>query len=216
MELHDAIYRRRSIRRFSPKPVEKDALYAMVQAARLAPQASNLQPMKYMIVHQKRLLEPVFSCLKWAGYLPDYAPKPGYRPTAYIVVLTDTGIKVSHTDTDAGAAVENMLLTALDYGLGTCWIGSVDREKLRKLLTVPQNLEIHSVVAVGYPAQEPVWEEKDSDSIRYYLDEDGRLHVPKRRMGEILVTIYPDLSDFPEAAPKKIASAKTKKEKNEK
>lgn len=199
MDILDAIQKRRSIRRFSPKPPNKDDLYKMVQMARLAPQGANLQPVKYMIVHQKKLLSPVFSCLHWAAYLKDYAPEPACRPTAYIVILIDTGIKKDHYDTDAGAAVENLLLAAMAFGLGTCWLGSVERDRLRKILGVPASYEIHSVVAVGYPAQEPVWEEKDGDSIRYYLDETGTLHVPKRRMHELLVTIQPDLSDFEQA-----------------
>ena len=93
MDLMEAIYRRRSIRRFSPQPVEKDKLYEMVKAARMAPQASNIQPLQYMIVHQKELLEPVFACTRWAGYLEHYAPVPSYRPTAYIVVLLNEEIK---------------------------------------------------------------------------------------------------------------------------
>ncbi|HCA34379.1 MAG TPA: nitroreductase [Lachnospiraceae bacterium] len=198
MEVKEAIEKRRSIRHFSPKPIEKNQLYELVRIARLAPQAANVQPLKFMIVHQKELLEPVFSCLKWAGYLPGYAPKTGYHPTAYIVILVDTDLK-KQADTDAGLAAENLMLAAVGEGLGTCMLGAVDRVRLRKILGVPDNMDIHSVIALGYPAEDPVWEEKDSDSIKYYLDESGRLHVPKRRMNEILVTIHPDLSDEKES-----------------
>lgn len=194
MEVREAIERRRSIRRFSPKPIDLDWLYELVQAARLAPQASNVQPMRYMIVHQEQLLGKMFACTRWAGYLENYAPPKGMRPTAYIVVLVDESLKKGMNDTDAGAAVENILLRATELGLGSCWIGSVNREKVAKLLGVPEGFRIHSLVALGHPAEEPVWEEKEGDSIRYYLDEEGRLHVPKRRMSEILLTIEPDLS----------------------
>lgn len=197
MQVSDAIGKRRSVRHFSPQPVEKNALYELVQAARLAPQAANIQPVKYMIVHQKELLGPVFSCLKWAGYLKNYAPAEGQRPTAYIVILIDTSLK-KEADTDAGAAVENLLLTATDKGLGSCWLGAVDRARLSQYLGVPESMKIHSVVALGYPAEDPVWEEKNDDSIRYYLDENGRLHVPKRRMGELLVTMKPNLEGYTE------------------
>ena len=199
MEVKEAIEKRRSIRRFSPQPIELDWLYELVQAARLAPQASNVQPLKYMIVHQKQLLPKMFACTKWAGDLEDYAPPKGLRPTAYIVVLIDESLKKGNSDTDAGAAVQNLLLRAVDFGLGSCWIGSVNREKVTKLLGIPEGFRIHSVVALGHPAEEPVWEEKDGESIKYYLDQDKRLHVPKRRMGEILMTIQPDLSAVEEA-----------------
>ena len=198
MSVFEVIEKRRSCRRFTPQPVDKNDLFVMIQAARLAPQAANIQPIRYAIVHQPQLLEPMFSCTKWAGYLADYAPPAGYRPTGYIVILLDDALKGRYSDTDAGAAVENMLLVATEKGLGTCWLGAVDRDRIRKLLGIPEGFSIHSVVAVGYPAQAqyPSWEEKDSDSIRYYLDENGKLHVPKRRMGEVLVPIMPDLSDF--------------------
>ena len=198
MSIFDVIAKRRSCRRFTPEPVEANDLYVMVQAARLAPQAANVQPVRYMIVHQQRLLEPMFSCTKWAGYLKDYTPPVGYRPTGYIVILLDDSLKGRFSDCDVGAAVENMLLLATEKGLGSCWLGAIDRDKIRKILGIPDGFSIHSVVAVGHPSttEYPVWEEKESDSIKYYLDENGKVHVPKRRMGEVLIPITPDLSDF--------------------
>ena len=200
MSIFEVIAKRRSCRRFTPEPVDKNDLYVMVQAARLAPQAANIQPVRYTIVHQQRFLEPMFSCTKWAGYLKDYTPPVGYRPAGYIVVLLDDSLKGKFSDADVGAAVENMLLVATEKGLGTCWLGAIERDKIRKLLGIPEGYSIHSLVAVGHPApdQYPVWEEKDSDSIKYYLDENGKVRVPKRRMGEVLIPITPDLSDFEE------------------
>jgi len=193
MDLMEAIGKRRSIRRFSPEPLNNYDLYEMVQAARLAPQAANIQPIRYCLVHQQPLLGPVFECTKWAGYFENYAPPEGHRPQGYVVILVDEKLKGRWTDTDVGAAVENMLLTATSKGLGACWIGSVDRDRVRHILGIPEEFSIHSIVAVGHPAQESVWEEKNSESIKYYLDDENKLHVPKRRMGEILVPITPHI-----------------------
>lgn len=193
MDVMEAIGKRRSIRRFSPEPLNNYDLYEMVQAARLAPQAANVQPIRYCIVHQQQFLPHMFECTKWAGYLEDYAPPEGCRPQGYIVILLDDSLKNRWSDADVGAAVENMLLTATSKGLGACWLGAIDREKIHYMLGIPEDMSIHSLVAVGHPGQDPVWEEKDSDSIKYYLDDEGRLHVPKRRMGEILVPITPHL-----------------------
>lgn len=197
MNVTEAIYKRRSIRRFSPQPVEKDVLYELIKAARMAPAAANIQPLQYMIVHQKQLLDPVFDCTRWAGYLENYAPRKGFRPTAYIVVLINEQIKKEGNDNDAGAAVQNMMLTAVEKGLGSCWIGSVDRKKLSNLLGVPEHCRIHTVVALGYPAEDPISEDME-DSIRYYLDEEHRLHVPKRRLGDLIVPIQPNLDAIEE------------------
>ena len=187
MDVQEAISRRRSIRRFSQEPVEETVLYELIGSARLAPSASNLQPLQYMPVWQPELLDAVFDCTKWAGYLPDYAPKAGRKPMAYIIILVNEEIRKQGADTDAGAAVQNILLAAVEKGLGTCWIGSVDRPQITELLGIPENCRIHSLVALGYPAESPVWEDQSSDSIQYYLDETGRIHVPKRNFDDIII-----------------------------
>ena len=192
MDVREAILKRRSIRRFLPIPVSKDQIQQLIEAARLAPQAANVQPVRYMIVHQEELLPKVFECTKWAGYLENYTPEEGFRPTVYILLLIDESLKKGYNDTDAGAAAENLILSAVEMGLGTCWLGAIDRERLRKLLGVPEGLSIHTMIALGYPAEDPVWEDKEGESIKYYLDEEKRIHVPKRRMGEIIIPITPE------------------------
>jgi len=101
------------------------------------------------------------------------------------VVLFNTKIVKKFSQSDAGAAIENILLAALGEGIGSCWIGSVEREKVRKILNIPPGYKIDSVIALGYPAEEPVLEEM-KDSIKYWLDEKDVLHIPKRRLEDIL------------------------------
>lgn len=188
MTVLEAISKRRSIRKFQEdKPVEKKQLLAMVEAARLAPQAANIQPVRYAVVSDSELVKKIFSVTKWAGYLKDYAPKEGERPTGFIIVMVQENLKGAYTGADVGAAVENMLLAAVEMNLGCCWIGSVDRDVVKEVMNIPDGLEIHSVVAVGVPGEDPVFENKMDDSIRYYLDEEKRLHVPKRTMEEVLI-----------------------------
>lgn len=76
-------------------------------------------------------------------------------------------------------------MVAFDEGLGSCMLGSIDRPKLREVLKVPEDLEILLLVALGYPAEQPTVDDVEKD-IRYWLDEDGVLHVPKRSLEEIL------------------------------
>ena len=131
----------------------------------------------------------LFPLLKWAGYLNGaYTPKENERPTAYIVVCGDTNIKQSGYDWDVGAATENIILSALEDGIGTCWIASVDREKAAKLLNLPENLSISSVIALGYPTETPKEVVMSDGDVKYYL-KDGTLCVPKRSMDEILIKV---------------------------
>ncbi len=159
----------------------------MVNAARVAPSGANLQPLKYIAVKNSELCEKIFPLTKYAGYFEDGAPKEGEKPVAYIIVLEDENIRKGAA-LDAGAAIENIILTALDMGIASCWVGNVDREKLAKLLNLEENLVINSVIALGYPAQQSTVAEVGLD-IKYYLDEQGILHVPKRSMEEIFKII---------------------------
>jgi len=183
----DLIRKRRTIRRFKPVRIEYETLKTIVDAGRLAPSASNIQPIEYIIVDDPALVLQLFGHTKWAGYLPEPLGRPpaGQEPVAFIVVLLNRKIKQSGGEHDVGAAMENMILAALEQGIGSCWIASVDRKATRKMFAVPEHCDIDCVLALGYPNEDPVIEDL-TDSVKYYRDQDGRLHVPKRTLASIL------------------------------
>ena len=86
---------------------------------------------------------------------------------------------------DLEAAIENMILAALELGIGSCWLLSVERDKIQKMLEIPASYKIDSVLALGYPDEKPLAEEME-DSVKYWKDGDGRLHVPKRKLQKII------------------------------
>ena len=189
MSVTEIINLRRTIRKFKNTPIESGLLKKYINNARLAPSAANLQPLKYIIVESKDMCEQLFPLLKWAGYLGGtYTPKENEHPTAYIIVCGDTDIRQSGYDWDVGAAVENIILSALEDGIGACWIASVNREETAKLLNLPENTVISSVIALGYPAESPKEVEMSDGDVKYYL-QDGTLCVPKRSMDEILLKV---------------------------
>jgi len=185
MNVYDLILQRRSIRLFQAKSVSRNILQKCVNAARLAPSAANKQPLEFIIVDDNKVKEQVFSCLKWAAYIaPKGDPKPGNEPQAYVVVLINRKIRDKGFEWDAGAAIENMILTALEEDVGSCWVISVDRERIRVILEIPKKYRIDSVLALGYTAEKPVLEQM-KDSVEYWKDKEGRLHVPKRKLEDI-------------------------------
>jgi len=189
MSTFDLIRQRRSIRKFQQKKLDRAQLGKMLDAARLAPSASNLQPLKYVIVDEEGKVAQFFKYVKWAGYIaPDGNPGIGEEPVAYIVILADTQVRKTGYELDAGAAAQNIFLTALEEGIGSCWIFSVDRDAVRKLLNIPDRYEINSVTALGYPAESPVMEDENG-SIRYYKDGAGVLHVPKRKLDDVILKL---------------------------
>lgn len=187
MSVFETIYKRRTIRNFKQDIVSEEKLKKLVDAARIAPQGANLQPLKYVIINDKKLLEPIFETIAWANYIrPAADPKDGQKPVAYILILVDSEIKREGFDIDAGAAVENLLLTAVEEGLGTAWLGAIDRKKIKQLLDIPDKYILHTLVALGYPGESPVIEDEKDNSIKYYKDENNVLHVPKRKLEDIV------------------------------
>ncbi len=186
MQLYEAITKRRSIRRFKQDAVPLETLKRLVSAARVAPSAANIQPLRYVLVTNRDLCRKLFPALKWAAYIaPRGNPPAGEEPTAYVVVLVNKYIARSDYQLDAGAAIQNLLLAAVEEAIGSCWLGAIDRDTIREILRVSDGFEIESVIALGYPNEEPAVEPM-KESVEYWKDETGRLHVPKRSLEEVL------------------------------
>ena len=182
----------RSYRRFyEDHTVEPETLKELVSLARISASAANLQPLKYVLSCDRQKNAEIFSCLAWAGYLKDWpGPEEGERPSAYIVVLGDTGISES-AGCDHGIAAQTIMLAAREKGLAGCMLGSIDRKALRNSLNIPSQLKILLVLAIGKPKEQIVLETiASNDSIKYWRDNDGVHHVPKRKLEDIIVTEY--------------------------
>lgn len=193
MELKDTIYGRRSVRAFGKEPIGRAVLEGFIDAARVGPSAANRQPLEYVVVSDPALCAQIYDCLKWAAYLaPHGDPPEGMRPTAYIVVLVNQELEMKgQTAYDVGAAIQTILLCAVDRGLGACWLRSANGPRVNSILGVPKGYTMDSVVALGAPGEEPVRVDLADDQeglevIRYWRDENGLHHVPKRGLGGML------------------------------
>ena len=182
----ELIKKRRTVRQFKPEEIPDRVLLKLAEVGRLAPSAANLQPLEFVLVKEPEIRRKIFHCLRWAAYIsPAGDPRPGHEPMAYVVILVNSEIREKGYEYDVGAAAENIILAALAQGLGSCWLISVDRETLRGILGVPDKYRLDSVIALGYPDESPVVEDF-SDSVRYFKDEYGTLHVPKRKMESVV------------------------------
>ncbi len=185
----ELVRKNRSYRRFyEDAPVALDTLRALVDLGRLSASARNLQPLRYILCCDRATNAEIFTTLAWAGYLPEWpGPVEGERPAAYIVVLGDKTISQDFA-IDEGLAIQNILLGAVERGLGGCIIGSVQRGRLRSILDIPDRYEILHVLALGRPKETVVIEEVGpDDDIKYWRDADAVHHVPKRRLSDIIV-----------------------------
>ena len=179
----------RSYRRFDGKhKISERTLLGLVELVRFAPSMRNQQALKFLISYKPTQNDLIFPTLSWAGALRDWkGPKPGERPTAYVVILGDTRIS-SDYGPDYGIAAQNIILGATEEGLGGCMIASISRELLRKNLNVPEHFKILLVVALGKPKEKIVLENVKVDgNIAYYRDKKGYHHVPKRKLKNIII-----------------------------
>ena len=144
MELSKVIEQRRSIRKYKDKPVPKEKIMKILESGRIAPSASNRQPWHFIVVQNKEMIKKLAK-QDWAASAP-----------AMIVCLADVEASPNWCQNDLGIAVEHMVLTAWDLGLGTCWMGQSNREDLLKeLLGIPDKYRPIALYTLGEAAESP-------------------------------------------------------------
>ncbi len=141
VEVYDAIKARKSVRSYEDKPVPADALDRVLEAGRIAPSASNVQPWHFIVVtdQQKRI---ALSAGRYAKFLKN--------TPVVIVGLGDREAAPEWHVVDVTIAMENMVLAATAEGLGTCWIGSFHESEVKAALSIPDRWEVVAMLALGY------------------------------------------------------------------
>jgi len=192
--LADLIRRNRSIRRFDASaPVPLETLRELVDLARLSASAANRQPLRYLLSSDPETNARIFPHTAWAGYLTDWpGPDEGEHPMAWIIIVGDRETSPTFA-CDHGIAAQSILLGATEKGLAGCIIASLDREALAAELGLGDRYEILLAVALGRPAEQAVIEElAPGGDIRYWRDEQGVHHVPKRPLEELILAAWGD------------------------
>lgn len=190
MKLLELVTKTRAYRRFDEsKKIPRQDLVDLLECVRRVASGANLQPLRYHISYTEEENAAVFNTLKWAGYLEDWdGPEKGERPAGYVAVLRDTEVKDVAAATDAGIALQTILLGAVEKGYGGCVFASIDRDTLRKIISLDERYEIMFVIALGVPVEEVVLEElKSGGDIKYYRDGNEVHHVPKRKLEDIML-----------------------------
>jgi nitroreductase len=188
MTMKELVLKNRSYRRFyQDVRVDLNTLKELVELSRLSASGANIQPLKYILSCEPEKNQLIFKNLAWAAYLKNWpGPAEGERPAAYIIVLGDKKLKESF-GYDPGIAAQSILLGAVEEGLGGCIVGSINRDSLRKDIDIKDQYEILLVIALGKPKEtvviEPLGQNGD---IKYWRDENGIHHVPKRSLEELI------------------------------
>jgi nitroreductase len=143
MDFFETIRRRKSVRAYLQTPISKQILVKILDAARLAPSASNKQPWHFIIVEKKAKRVQIAQGCGFGKFL---AESP--------VIIVGCGDKRASPDwyvVDTTIALEHIVLAASALDLGACWIGSFDEEEVREMLRIPERFEVIALIALGYP-----------------------------------------------------------------
>ncbi len=153
MNIYDLIAQRKSIRKYEDREIEQDKLERVLNAARLAPSGKNVQAWKFIVVRDPERKEKLVEACKGQKFMAQ-------ADVAVAVAVNEEEVYQGHGNymtsfaVDGAIALDHLILAATHEGLGTCWIGAFDEEKVRDLLKVPWPYRIVALTPLGYPAQE--------------------------------------------------------------
>jgi nitroreductase len=161
MSFLELVRRRQSVRQYLPRPVERDKIERCLEAARLAPSASNAQPWHFVVADEPALVRE----LGKAGYNRFTRSAP-----AFAAVVCEPGKAVARLGgwlagrdyrlIDLGIAAEHFCLQAAEEGLGTCMLGFFNQHRARRLLRVPRGRRVQILIVLGYPADAEIREKR--------------------------------------------------------
>lgn len=156
MDIFEVFKARRSIRSFTPEDVGNEQIEKILDAARWAPSAGNVQPWEFIIVRRRDIKREIARAALNQTFIEE-AP-------VVIVVCADElrsgrvygsrGINL-YCIQDTAAAIENMLLAACALGLGACWVGAFNDEEVRRILKIPKGVRPVAIIPIGHPAERP-------------------------------------------------------------
>jgi nitroreductase len=152
MEFLELAKQRYSVRAYRSDPVEDDKLQKVLEAARLAPTACNLQPFQFIIIHTKGKeaeLSRIYEA-PWFVQAPIVICACGMPSESWVRKDGE-----NYCDVDVTIAMDHLILAAADLELGTCWIGAFNRDAAHEVLGLPDDVKPIAFTPLGYPADQP-------------------------------------------------------------
>lgn len=148
MSTIDSILNRYSVRKYENKEIPQEILSQILEAGRQAPSAANRQPIRFVVVKDGEIAKN-FSNALFNRFVKD----------APMIIVGCADVKSLLTGKwaviDTTIALQNMVIAAWSLGVGSCWIGAFDEEKIKTLLKIPGDWKVVALVTFGYPAEEP-------------------------------------------------------------
>ncbi len=180
MALIDIIKARKSVRKYTDRPIPRELVEKCVEAARLAPSADNVQPWRFIVLD-----DPKYKHRFCQEALKGIFTRTRFIEKAQVIVVLAArtnllvhriGKRVVKTDVqliDMGIAGEHFVLRAQELGIGTCWINMFNPKRAKRFLGLSSVLRVVSLIAMGYPAEGATKNRRDLplDAVLFYNDE---------------------------------------------
>lgn len=185
MDVKTAIEKRRSIRKFKPDPLPEEAISQLLEAARLAPSGTNIQPWRFLAVTSAQMREKLSACTldfvctaplvmvcctdltasdtraKRVAELKEAGAFAGTELDKISLAdyqqrsHRDAAANLAYLNLNVAIAIQNMILRATEIGLGTCWVFMFNRKKVQELFNLPEHIYVTALIPMGYPDQDP-------------------------------------------------------------
>lgn len=172
-----------------------ELLEGLIDAARYAPSCLNIQPLRYMISCTERMNQRIFPAIRWNVLLRGYdGPRDGQKPMAYIVILADKSLMPEDEMMwiDIGLASQTIMLAAVEQGLGGCMIANFDKAALARSLRLEKWYDPALILALGKPNERIFLDYiSQTDATEFYRDKQGDLHIPKRKLEDVILPVRP-------------------------
>ncbi|WP_408954685.1 nitroreductase family protein [Natroniella sp. ANB-PHB2] len=175
-DIFELLQQRRSVRKYQEKEVESEKIEQLLEAAVLAPSAANFQPWRFKVIENQDIIEELRK-EAMVAFNTNWMSKGTLKLIAVCADPTKTVDKYGERGEnlyiiqDTAAAIQNILLKAPTLGLGTCWIGGFNEEKVEEILNLDSSLEIYAFITVGYPEEKlgPRTSRRDLSEVVSYI-----------------------------------------------
>jgi len=155
IDVFDCIRSRPAVRKFRPEPIPNTVIRKILQAGQQAHSQRNRQPWRFVVIQDRAMLTQIGTLASTGPYIAD-------APMA--IALAIEGAKNPYID--ATRAAECLMLAAWGEGVGSCWVGGLDRPQIKELLGIPADSELVTVIPFGYPTDD----EKNQKKVRKRLE----------------------------------------------
>ena len=185
MDIAEAIKQRHSVRKYKNKPVEINDVLEILNIAKESPSSGNLQNWRFVIVTDEKRREKIAeACLQQAWIV---------QAPMHIVICNDpTEVMANYEDAGRKYAIQNcaivsqsIMLAALKFKLGSCFVGAFDDFAIREILNIPEHIEVEAIITLGYPAEEER-EKKYGLDIITSINEFDKIDIDKPKIKDLI------------------------------